>query len=256
MAAGEDRSHIGPRSIRARSFGSVAGEYDRGRPGYAAEAISWLLGDRPRDVLDVGAGTGKLTAALLEAGHRVTCVEPLPEMLAILSERLPGALALAGSAEELPVGDSSFDAVVVGSAFHWFDQERALAQVRRVLRPSGTLGLLGNSFDVSVPWVARVREILGRPAIQRPGHWPAPQVLSAMFAEVLDRELPHRQTIDLPALRDLALSRSTLAILSAAERASELERIDRLWASDPELAGRSSAELPWVTRARRCWGML
>src|SRR5271168_1033882 len=99
---------------RASSFARVAREYERGRPGYPREAIAWLLGAEPLDVLDLGAGTGKLTRALLAAGHRVTAVEPLPEMRAILAERLPDALTLAGSAEALPLEDGCVDAVAVG----------------------------------------------------------------------------------------------------------------------------------------------
>ena len=100
------------RGRRARSFGTVADEYERGRPGYAAEAIRWLLGEQPLHVLDLGAGTGKLTAALLAAGHDVTAVEPLEPMRERLAARLPAALALEGSAEALPLRDSSVDAVL------------------------------------------------------------------------------------------------------------------------------------------------
>ena len=95
----------------------MANEYDRGRPGYPPEAIEWLLGVESLDVLDLGAGTGKLTGALLDAGHRVIAVEPLAEMRAILTSSLPAARALAGTAERLPLADDSVDAVTVGAAF-------------------------------------------------------------------------------------------------------------------------------------------
>jgi SAM-dependent methyltransferase len=122
------------KSERARSFARVATEYERGRPGYPRAAIEWLLGVEPLEVLDLGAGTGKLTAALLEAGHRVIAVEPLAEMREILTARQPRARALAGSAERLPLEDASVDAVTVGAAFHWFDQDLALAEIARVRR--------------------------------------------------------------------------------------------------------------------------
>jgi SAM-dependent methyltransferase len=237
---------------RARSFAAVAAEYERGRPEYPPAAIEWLLGGVPLDVLDLGAGTGKLTAGLLEAGHRVTAVEPLTEMRAILARRLPAAHVLTGTAERLPLADASVDAVAVGAAFHWFEQQPALAEIARVLRPSGVLGLLGNSFDTSTAWVARVREILGPPAIERPGHWPSTDVLRERFAEIDEREFPHAQRIDRPGLRDLASSRSTLAVMRDAERASVLERLDRLWEQEPELAECQEVELPWLTRVRRC----
>jgi SAM-dependent methyltransferase len=242
------------RAERARSFGRVAGEYERGRPGYPPEAIAWLLGSRPLEVLDLGAGTGKLTQALLAAGHRVTAVEPLDEMRAILSSQLPEARTLAGTAEQLPLAHASVDAVAVGSAFHWFDEGAALAEISRVLRGAGVLGLLGNAFDVSSPWVARVREILGPPAIERPGHWPSVVDLRERFAEVEDREFPHEQRIDRAGLRDLASSRSALALMDDDQRAAVLDDLDRLWEQEPELLGRSDVLLPWRTRVRRCRG--
>lgn len=242
------------RAERARSFGRVAAEYERGRPGYPPEAIEWLLGARPLEVLDLGAGTGKLTQALLTAGHRVTAVEPLDEMRAILSSRLPAARALAGSAEHLPLADASVDAVAVGSAFHWFEESAALAEISRVLRPAGVLGLLGNAFDVSSPWVARVREILGPPAIERPGHWPSVVDLGERFAEIEDCEFPHEQRIGRAGLRDLASSRSGLALMDDDQRASVLAGLDRLWEQEPELLGRTDVLLPWRTRVRRCRG--
>jgi SAM-dependent methyltransferase len=233
----------------------VAGEYQRGRPGYPREAIAWLLGADRLEVLDLGAGTGKLTGALLDAGHSVIAVEPLPEMRAILTSRLPEARSLAGSAERLPLPDASVDAVTVGAAFHWFDHSAAQAEIARVLRPPGVLGLLGNAFDSSVAWVAGVREILGPPAIQLPGHWPSVEDLSECFAEVQEREFPHEQRVDRATLRDLGSSRSSLAIMPDAQRQAVLASLDRLWEQEPELVGRREALLPWRTRARRCRGL-
>jgi SAM-dependent methyltransferase len=253
-SVGESDAGRASRAQRARSFGHVAAEYERGRPGYPPEAVEWLLGPRPLEVLDLGAGTGKLTQALLAAGHRVTAVEPLDEMRAILSSQLPAALALAGSAEHLPLADASMDAVAVGSAFHWFDEGAALAEIARVLRPAGVLGLLGNAFDVSSPWVAGVREILGPPAIERPGHWPSVVDLRERFADVEDREFPHEQRIDRAGLRDLASSRSRLALMDEDQRAAVLAGLDRLWEQEPELLGRTDVLLPWRTRVRRCRG--
>jgi SAM-dependent methyltransferase len=240
---------------RASSFARVAGEYERGRPGYPPEAIEWLLRPRPLAVLDLGAGTGKLTAALIEAGHLVTAVEPLQEMRAILTSRLPQARALEGTAEHLPLADASVDAVAVGAAFHWFDQEAAQSEIARVLRAPGVLGLLGSRFDVSTKWVARVREILGPPALERRGHWPSGEDLGRRFAEVEEREFAHVQRVDRAGLRDLASSRSSLAILSEPERETVLARLDRLWETEPELTGRGEAMLPWRTRVRRCRGV-
>ncbi len=239
------------RAQRARSFARVAREYDRGRPSYPRAAIDWLLGRESLEVLDLGAGTGKLTEALTDAGHRVIAVEPLLQMRAILTSRLPGVRALDGSAEQLPLHDASVDAVTVGAAFHWFDERAALAEIARVLRPPGVLGLLGNAFDTSPAWVARVREILGPPAIQRPGHWPSVADLCERFATVEDREFPHEQRVDRARLRDLASSRSSLALMGDTERERVLASLDRLWQQEPELVGRTQALLPWQARVRR-----
>jgi len=245
----------GDRAARAGSFATVASEYERGRPGYPREAIDWLLGTAQLEVLDLGAGTGKLTEAVLGAGHRVLAVEPLEAMRAILQDRLPAAEVHTGRAEQLPIEDASVDAVVVGAAFHWFDQRAALDEVGRVLRRPGVLGLLGNAFDTSTPWAASLREILGPPAIQRPRHWPSRETLRERYETVEDEHFPHSQRVTLSMLRDLALSRSSIAILRAEQRDSVLAAIETLWHDSPELAGAADAQLPWVSRARRCVGL-
>ena len=245
----------GDRAARAVSFATVAAEYERGRPGYPREAIDWLLGTAPLEVLDLAAGTGKLTEAVLGAGHRVLAVEPLEAMRAILQDRLPAAEVLTGRAEQLPIEAASVDAVVVGAAFHWFDQRPALDEVTRVLRRPGVLGLLGNAFDTSTPWTGALREILGPPAIQRPRHWPSRETLLERFEDIQDEHFPHTQIVTLAMLCDLALSRSSIAILPAEQRDSVFARIEKLWRESPELADATEAPLPWVSRARRCAGL-
>jgi hypothetical protein len=116
------------------------------------------------------------------------------------------------------------------------------------------LGLLGNGFDTSTQWVARVREILGPPALERRGHWPSGETLESRFTDTEEREFPHEQQVNRASLRDLAVSRSSLAILSASERESVLRSLDRLWEAEPELAGRDQAMLSWRARVRRCKG--
>ena len=127
--------------VAAKGFSSAADIYERGRPGYAPEAVSWLcerLGIGPeRTVLDLAAGTGKLTRDLVPSGARVIAVEPLDEMRAHLERVVPAAESLAGTAEQIPLADGSVDAVVCAQAFHWFDPERALPEIHRVLRPGG-----------------------------------------------------------------------------------------------------------------------
>jgi SAM-dependent methyltransferase len=247
----QDGMSAAERSRRARSFASVTEEYERGRPGYPPEAISWILGAEPIDVLDIGAGTGKLTE-VLAAGHRAIAVEPLAEMRTLLESRLPTVRVLPGTAESLPLPGASIDAVVVAAAFHWFDHEKALAEIARVLRPPGVLALLGNSFDMSLGWQVELRRILGPGALGRPGHWPDPDRLRQDFTEVEDREFTHTQPMTLARLRDYASSRSGYAVLPEQERERRLEEIDRLWARTPELSEGNQAEVRWITRVRRC----
>ncbi len=236
---------------RARSFGLVAEEYERGRPSYPLAAIHWLLGDQALDVVDLGAGTGKLTSALVAAGHRVVAVEPVDQMRAILSEQVPEARVVAATAEATGLPAASADAVVAGAAFHWFDRARTFPEITRVLRPAGTLGLLGNGFDSSVSWVRRLQEILGGPRLGRPGHWPSEDELLAWFDETDERqfELDHR--VDRKRLLDLAVSRSSVALLAAGEREALLGRVSALWDEEPELRGRDRVTLAYLTRVRR-----
>ena len=236
---------------RAHAFGLVAAEYDRGRPTYPQEAIRWLLGHRPLTVVELGAGTGKLTATLLAAGHRVTAVEPLGEMRAILAERAPQALACEGTAEATGLPANAYDAVVAGAAFHWFDRSRAFPEIRRLLRPPGVLGLLGNGFDTTATWVARLRELLGGSRLGGAGHWPEAEELRRWFSDVEDAEFPFSETVDRARLRDLALSRSSVAMLPAEEREHLLGQVDALWDEAPELREQTHVTLAYRTRVCR-----
>ena len=248
------RWHAG-RVERARAFGLVAQEYDRGRPSYAPEAIRWLLGEEPLDVVDLGAGTGKLSEGLASAGHRTIAVEPLPEMRAILHDRIPSVRVVAGTAESTGLPDACADAVVAGSAFHWFDHARALPEIVRILRAPGVLGVLGNTFDLSQRWVGGLREVLDGSRLGRAGNRLTAEELAAYFVSVQDREFGHEETVDHDRLRDLALSRSGIALLETEEQEALLERLDRLWVDEPELLGRDHAQLRYLTRVRRCVGL-
>jgi SAM-dependent methyltransferase len=239
------------RATRARSFGSVADAYDRGRPGYPLEAVRWLLGEAPLEVVDLGAGTGKLTEALVAAGHRVVAVEPLAEMSARLRDRLPGVEVVSAHAEATGLADASADAVVAGAAFHWFDRSQALPEIARILRGPGVLGLLGNGFDRSVPWIERFAAVTGSQAQGRPGHWPDATELRDFFAEVEDAEFGHLHPIDRTRLLDLTVSRSQVATLEPSERQALLERVAALWDGEPGLAGAGQVDMAYVTRVRR-----
>jgi ubiquinone/menaquinone biosynthesis C-methylase UbiE len=249
---------IADKATRAASFGAVADRYQRGRPGYPPAAIRWLLGPEPLHVLDLGAGTGKLTAALLAAGHTVTALEPLAEMRAILTETLPAATAIDGRAEQLPLADDSVDAVVAGSAFHWFDREPALDEITRVMRAPGTFGLLGNRFDNSVDWQRNLRRGGGGGSwIYRRGHWPTQPELRERFAEVVDAPaFVQRIEVDRDAVKDYLASTSRVATMTDEERAAHLAQVDELWDTEPSLRDRNTTDLVWRTAIRRSRGLL
>jgi SAM-dependent methyltransferase len=185
----------------------------------------------------------------------VIAIEPLSEMRAVLEERVPAADVRTGAAEDTGLADASVDAVVAGAAFHWFDRARAFPEIARILRAPGRLGLLGNGFVMSQPWVAELRRILGGSRLGGAGHWPERAELLERFRAVDEREFSHEETVDRDRLLDLALSRSSVAMLEPDERTAILSRISRLWDEDPALRGRTSATLGYVTRVRRCRGL-
>ena len=156
-----------------RLFDSVAGQYAARRPAYPHGAVRWIVGSTPRRIADVGAGTGLLTGQLMQAGHHVIAIEPSPEMGAQLVASVPAAQLRPGTAEDLPLGPGEVDAVVAGSAFHWFDAERAVAEAARVLPVGGTLGLIRNIPDERCLGgrARRAHRILAAPAgsRRRPG---------------------------------------------------------------------------------------
>ncbi|MER5356429.1 class I SAM-dependent methyltransferase, partial [Kitasatospora sp. NPDC002551] len=148
------------------SFGTAAGAYAEHRPDYAHAAVRWALEPAPGPrVLDLGAGTGKLTGTLLALGIDVVAVEPDAAMLAELRRELPSVRALSGSAESIPLPDGSVDAVVSGNAMHWFDMEVAGPEIARVLAPGGVLAGLWNVFDDGEEWVAGLARVTGSAAI-------------------------------------------------------------------------------------------
>jgi SAM-dependent methyltransferase len=169
----------------ASSFGVAAAEYAEHRPDYAPDAVRWALEPAPGPrVLDLGAGTGKLTVALVAAGADVVAVEPDPAMLAELRRGLPDVRALPGSAESIPLPDASVDAVVAGHALHWFDMAVAGPEIARVLAPGGVLAGLWNVLDDRVAWVAGLARVGGTAAVG------ARDLLSSWRAETADLSLP------------------------------------------------------------------
>src|SRR5918996_889314 len=205
-------------SDRAHSFGAVAAAYDAGRPTFPAEALTWILGPGRLQVLDLGAGTGKLAAVAAALGHDVVAVDPSEEMLSVCRRR-PGIDTMVGAAESIPLAHASVDAVIVGQAFHWFDHTRALPEIARVLRPNGVLGLLWNDADRVVPWVRRLDRAIQGDDFGGDRFDPMPVLLqSDLFALVETARFRHWHALDRAGLRQLARSHSRVAILTESRR--------------------------------------
>jgi ubiquinone/menaquinone biosynthesis C-methylase UbiE len=231
----------------AHSFGGVAEAYERGRPTYPAEAVRWLLGEHPLSVLELGAGTGKLTRVLIDLVHDVHATDPDASMLKILEREVPGVPTAEASAEDIPLGDDSVDAVIAAQAFHWFDLDRALPEIARVLRPGGRACLLWNTRNEKIPWVRRLGELIGTQEQLRD---PAEALIfSELFGFVEDREFTHWQTIDRKSIQDLVLSRSNVAVLDAEARAAKLAEVLAFY--DEFGRGMDGMQLPYVTRCFR-----
>jgi SAM-dependent methyltransferase len=233
------------RRDRSLSFGSQAAAYERGRLSYPPEAIDWLLPPGARDVLDLGAGTGKLTTRLVERGLDVVAVDPIAEMLEVLRAALPQTPALLGTAEQIPLPDNSVDAVLVAQAWHWFDPGRAIPEVARVLRPGGRLGLVWNTRDERLGWVKELGRIIGREDDRDAVDLGV--TLPESFAGIEDHQVEWTSYLTPQALIDLVASRSYCITSPDGVRAKTLDRVRELLAAHPALAGATGLALPYVT---------
>jgi ubiquinone/menaquinone biosynthesis C-methylase UbiE len=236
----------------ARSFGGVADAYDRGRPTYPREAAAWLTGvpvdgGRSLRVLELGAGTGKLTEQLVALGHDVHATDPDAAMLAVLERNLPGVRTSQAPAEEIPAGDATYDVVVCAQAFHWFDLDRALPEVQRVLAPRGTLALVWNQRDERIPWVKRLGRLIGTQDQLRE---PADALgESGLFGEVEASTYRFWQVVDRDSIRDLVRSRSNVAVLSPEQQEAKLAEVLAFY--DEYGRGMDGMQLPYAARCFR-----
>ncbi|MEV8212329.1 class I SAM-dependent methyltransferase [Leifsonia sp. NPDC077715] len=237
------------RDLHAASFDRAADVYDAARPSYPADAVSWLLDGTDDPVVDLGAGTGKLTAALVERGRDVVAVGPSPEMLRVLRERLPDVPAHEGTGERLPLPAASAGVVLVAQAWHWVDAERAIPEVARVLRPGGRLGLVWNERDESIGWVRELGELMDAGSAAFDDE--ADPVLAPPFGPLEKHETRWVQALDREGLLDLARSRSYFITKDPDAQAAVIESLRRLMREHPDLAGRDTFELPYVTRSYR-----
>ena len=253
------------RLLLRSSFGAAATAYAEHRPDYAADAVRWALEPAPGPrVLDLGAGTGKLTTALASVGAEVTAVEPALAMLAELHRALPTVRALPGSAEAVPLPDASVDAVLAGNAMHWFDMDVAGPEMARVLAPGGVLAGLWNVFDDRVGWVAGLERVSGSAAIgprDTFSSWRArraevhfPDIGSvARFCSPERAEFPHGQRRTASSLVATLATKAGMLVIPDQERQAALGRVRAFLEGRPETA-HGEFTLPMMTcvlRARR-----
>jgi SAM-dependent methyltransferase len=241
------------------SFGTIADDYDRLRSGPAAAAVDWLLPDRCDVVVDLGAGTGLLTRALVPKAGHVIAVEPDDRMRSVLAARSPGVEVLAGRGEAIPLPDAAADAVLVSSAWHWMDARRAVPEVARVLRDGGRFGVLGTGRDPSITWLRpdewfRVADS-GTPAgngteeasLRRQRHevaLPDP----ALFVNIETAEFRFSRRMTTSDLVDWLMTYSRVITASDEDRAAGRERAAAALAA--QFPGAEEVEVPMRSR---CW---
>ena len=248
----------------AEGFDRGAAAYEAARPGYPDDAVAEIvrvcaLGPGRR-VLDLAAGTGKLTRLLVPTGAEVVAVEPVAGMRRVLAEVVPGVEVLDGTAEAIPLPDGSVDAVTVAQAFHWFAPAPALAEVARVLRPGGTLAMVWNTRDRTVDWVRRWSDLL----VDGDGDRPFDRYVGVDYAAVVAADgagafdpverwdTSWVQPCGPEQLVERAASVSVVAALPPPERDAVLGRVRHLAATHPDLAGRESFGFPYDTRVWWC----
>ena len=237
--------------MQAASFGAAADAYERGRPPYPAEAIDWLLPPGAMRVLDLGAGTGKLTRQLTGRGLDVTAVEPSEGMREQLGRAVPGVRVLAGTGERIPLPGRSVDAVLVAQAWHWVDPAQAVPEVARVLGPGGRLGLVWNIRDERADWVAGLGAILRRSDGARVStNVSAEPRVGPPFGPLERREFGWVYHLSPDALIDMVVSRSYVITMPAADREKMLNELSHMMRTHPTLAGAGEIAMPYVTR---CW---
>jgi SAM-dependent methyltransferase len=232
----------------AIGFARSVEAYERGRPEYPAAVIEYVVGLLPPGaaVLDLAAGTGKLTRPLLAAGLQVVAVEPVAEMRAALP---PEARALDGTAEAIPLDDGSLDGVTVGQAFHWFDGDAALAEIARVLRPGGLLALIWNRRGEDDPVNAAIEALVGPYRADTPSHrespWRAAFERTTRFDSLVEEVFDNVLEQDADGLEARVGSISFIAALDEGERSAVLERARAI-------AGPGTVTIPYRTEVQVC----
>lgn len=244
----------------AKGFNRGGDAYERGRPEFPKDAIDFLVealavGSSSR-VIDLGAGTGKLTRALVPSGARLTAVEPVEGMRKKFASFLPGVEVFKGTAESMPLPEGSADAVVVGQAFHWFQGEEALQEIHRVLKPGGKLGLVWNVRDESLDWVAGLSRIINVFKADAPRYgtfeWKKPFDRTTLFTPLEKQIFPFLQKGGAEMVVDRALSVSFISALPEKDREGVAHQVRELLASHPQTRGKTEFEIPYRTEIYWC----
>lgn len=234
-----DRVH----QVARKGFAAAPDRYDRGRPQYPPEAVTWMvdrLGIGPGvKVVDLAAGTGKLTRQLAPLGSDLTAVEPVPGMAAVLASHLPHIPIISAPAEDLPFPDSSVDVVTVAQAFHWFDAGPAWRELARVIRRGGGVGLIWNVRDRTVPWVDEMWQVMDRIEKRAPWRQHETDPLRGLderpgFGPLQEATFHHDVSTTLERLLDRFASVSHVAVLRKRQRQSVLDEVSAIARSHPE----------------------
>lgn len=241
----------------AVGFERGADEYVRARPGYPGAVFDVLAErhglTRGARVLDLAAGTGKFTVGLHEREAEITAVEPVAAMRTHLAAVRPGIVVVDGLAEDLPLPDATFDLVTVAQAFHWFDAEAALAEIRRVLRPEGALAIVWNVRDETIDWVRQVGDLGesaggGRPYDKHTStDWERTVGVAGGFGPVREDWFPNWQEVDADTVVDRVASTSWVSALADADRADVLARVGDLLGRHPATRDHDRFPFPHAT---------
>ena len=238
-------------------YGHGAETYARGRPDFPSQSLDWLKDDLHlgpgKRALEIGAGTGKFTKLLVKTGADIVAIEPVVAMLEQLNASQPHVRTLCATAQNLPLSDATMDAVICAQAFHWFATANALAEMRRVLKPGGMLGLIWNVRDQSVGWLAELTRIMEPYEDNAPrydgGEWKR-SFPARGFDELRERRFLH-QHMGSPeqVIVDRVASVSFIAALDEGRREKVLAEVRALIAATPELANKAEIAVPYVTNA-------
>ncbi|MFI8416038.1 methyltransferase domain-containing protein [Serratia sp. NPDC078593] len=241
----------------ATGYQANADRYVKGRPDYPAALTDWLRNDlglhAGKTVVDLGAGTGKFTPRLLDTGAQVIAVEPIAQMVEKLSAALPQVQTLTATADAIPLPDESVDAVVCAQSFHWFATPQALAEIQRILKPGGKLGLVWNVRDARVSWVRRLNQIIDRHEGDAPrfytGEWRNLFPSNGFTAlQQQDFMFNHRGAIE-DVIYNRVRSTSFIAAMPSAQQEQVIDQIRQLVAQEEELGGQETVIVPYQTKA-------